>query len=96
MNIGKVIKELRLVKGFSQSEFAQKCSMTQASVSNIENNIKRPNKITMNKICKQLQVSEMMLYLLGMEYSEVPETKKQSYKILFPIIKTALMQIINE
>lgn len=96
MNIGSVIKELRINKGFSQTAFAHKCVMTQASLSNIENNIKRPSKTTIKKICTQLQVSEMMLYLLGMEHSEVPETKKQSYKILFPVIKTALMQIVNE
>lgn len=96
MNIGKVIKEIRLAKGCSQVEFSSKCSMTQASLSNIENNKKRPNKTTMKKICTELKVSEMMLYLLGMEDTDVHETKKDTYKILFPSIKTSLMQIIME
>ena len=52
MNIGKVIKELRKERGFSQIELANICNLTQTSLSQIETGAKRPTSKNLKKICK--------------------------------------------
>jgi transcriptional regulator with XRE-family HTH domain len=94
MNIGKAIKELRKEKGISQTEFAELCGLTQTSLSQIETGTKRPNPKNLSKICKNLQIPEMYLYLLGAEETDVPTRNKELYKHLFPTIKTMLKDLL--
>jgi transcriptional regulator with XRE-family HTH domain len=93
MNIGKVIKELRKLKGVNQTDFAGSCGITQTSLSLIESGTKRPNPKTLKKICLNLEVPEMYLYILSAEEGDVPEEKKSLFKILFPTIESLVKQL---
>jgi transcriptional regulator with XRE-family HTH domain len=93
MNIGKVIKSLRKQKSLSQTEFAEKTGITQTSLSMIETGSKRPNPKTLKKICEILEIPEMYLIILSSEEKDVPESKKDLYKELFPIIEHMIKRI---
>ena len=96
MNIGKAIKELRLNKGLNQSEMAAGCNLTQTSLSQIENGIKRPNPGTMKKICEFFNVPEVVIYLLATEDTDIPEAKRSMYQNLFPNIKNILVNLFQD
>lgn len=94
MNIGKAIKELRLAKGLNQSEMADKCALTQTSLSQIESGSKRPNPSTLKKICAFFEVPEAALYLIATDEQDIPEHKRQVYEKLFPNIKKAMIDML--
>jgi XRE family transcriptional regulator, regulator of sulfur utilization len=97
MNEGNSIRLIRKKFGLTQQEMADKCGLSQTSLSQIENGLKRPSTGTIKKICKALDVPEALIYILGMEQDDVSENRKDVYKLLYPsIIEMALMIIAEE
>ena len=94
MNIGKSIKELRLKKNISQGEFAKKCGISQTSISQIENGVTKPSSSNIKKICKILNVPETILYIKGMDESDIDADKKDTFKELFPIIEVMINRFV--
>jgi transcriptional regulator with XRE-family HTH domain len=86
MNLGKAIKEVRKEKGLSQAELSQVSGLTQAAISNIENG-KRPGIETLKKICRALNISEGVLYIMALERDDIPKEKEFLFDGLFPIIQ---------
>ncbi|MFN0033394.1 MAG: helix-turn-helix domain-containing protein [Flavobacteriales bacterium] len=95
MNIGLAIKKIRTEKGISQGDFAKACEVSQTAISQIENSVRRPNKSTLEKICKGLEVPETILYLYALEESDIPEGKKQVYELLYPSIKGMIEKLVT-
>ncbi len=94
MNIGKIIREIRITKGLTQEELFLKSTIAQTTISQIESGRKRPNRSSMKKICKALGVSESMLFLLATEEEDIPKSRKEMYNLLFPSVKDLMMKIL--
>lgn len=95
MNIGAAIRSIRRQEGITQYELAEKCNISQTSLSQIENGIKRPSNRTIKKVCEVLEVPESVLYILGMQESDVPDSRKNVYEMLFPSIRSMALQIVS-
>ena len=96
MNIGNAIKQVRTYFGLSQIELSSKTGISQTSISQIESGAKNPSKRSINAICKALEIPEAILYVLGMEDLDVPETRKGIYKQLYPAMKDFAIQMIGK
>lgn len=96
MNTGKAIRTIRTNLGLSQSEFAEKCGITQTSLSQIETGRKRPNSGTIKKICSSLDITEGMLMVLGLDYSDAPKENKGKYDMLYPHIVSMVLDIMKK
>ena len=96
MDIGTSIKRIRQEKSLSQGELAKSCGISQTSLSQIEKGIKRPSSKNLAKICKILEVPEPLIYLYGIEESDIPKRKKELFKMLYPSVEALLKQIIAE
>lgn len=96
MNIGNTIKEVRKEKGISQGELAKLCEISQTSLSQIETGAKSPSKNTLEKICRHLEVSEALIYVLSLEEEDIPENKKDIYKTIYPSVRNLLDAIIRD
>lgn len=95
MNIGIAIKRIRTEKGISQSDFAQKIGLSQTSLSLIENGVKRPSAKNLAKICESLEVPEQILYLYNLKVEDVPASKQELYKMLFPVVEDLITKLIH-
>lgn len=62
MDLGETIKSIRKQKGLKQNEFAQLCNITQAYLSQIENNLKEPNLSTLRVISNNLGIPLPILF----------------------------------
>lgn len=93
MNVSKAIKELRKEKGINQADLAEKAGITQAALSMIENG-KRPGSKTLENLSKVLGVPPSMIYVMGMEKSDVPKEKQQLYEELFPVIQSLVLKLV--
>ncbi|MEI8280118.1 MAG: helix-turn-helix transcriptional regulator [Bacteroidota bacterium] len=95
MNVGIAIKQVRKQLGLTQQELAVKCNISQTSLSQIENGNKRPSAKTTKKICTALDIPESVIYILGMQDTDVPESKQNMYKLLFPSIRSLALEIVG-
>lgn len=92
MNLGLAIKNIRKQKGLKQNQFAEMCQITQAYLSQIENNAKDPNLSTLKTISNKLEMPLPVLFFLSMENNDVPEHKQHAFGLIAPSIKS----LVNE
>ncbi|MCT3802678.1 MULTISPECIES: helix-turn-helix domain-containing protein [Elizabethkingia] len=93
MNLGQVIKDLRKKKGIKQGEFSKQCDISQTYLSLIENNQKEPNLSLLKNIAQLLNIPLPILIFLSLDVNDVPEKKKEIFRILEPSIKDMITQI---
>jgi XRE family transcriptional regulator, regulator of sulfur utilization len=96
MNLGQSIKIIRNQLGLSQEELSRRTGISQTSISHIENGVKSPTKRTLKKICEVLEVPEAVIYIMAMEDSDVPESRKKMFNSLYPSIKELAIEIIGK
>lgn len=54
---GQVLKKLRTAKGISQEEFALNVGLHRTYISQLERGLKSPSLRTIEKICRELDIS---------------------------------------
>ena len=96
MNIGNAIRQVRQHFGVSQVEMSDRTGISQTSISQIESGTKNPSKRTIQKICEAFEIPEAVLYVMGMEDSDVPDTRKGAFKELYPAMKDFAIQMIGK
>lgn len=95
MNIGIAIKSIRKKLSITQYELAEKCEISQTSLSQIETGVKRPSQRTISKVCNVLDIPESILYIVAMQDTDVPASKREVYELVYPSIKSLALQIVN-
>lgn len=87
MDLGNSIKEYRIKKGYKQNELADKCDMTQAYLSKIENNQKEPALSVLKTIASALEVPLPILFFTALSSEDIDPKKQEAFKIIEPSIK---------
>jgi transcriptional regulator with XRE-family HTH domain len=95
MNIGSAIKSIRKKLSITQYELAEKCDLSQTSLSQIETGVKRPSQRTIAKICSVLDIPESIIYIVAMQEADVPPSKKGIYELVYPSIKSLALQMVS-
>jgi transcriptional regulator with XRE-family HTH domain len=96
MNIGKAIATIRKKKGLTQKQFSEICEISPTSLSQIELGNKRPHPNNLGKICSALEIPEAFLYFLSFEEQDIPDTKKDIFRQMGPVLKTLIEQYMEE
>ena len=95
MNIGIAIKSIRKKLSITQYELAEKCDLSQTSLSQIETGVKRPSQKTITKVCSVLDIPESIIYIVAMQEADVPPSKKGVYELVYPSIKSLALQMVS-
>jgi transcriptional regulator with XRE-family HTH domain len=95
MNIGLAIKSIRKKLSITQYELAEKCDLSQTSLSQIETGVKRPSQRTISRVCTVLDIPESIIYIVAMQEVDVPASKKSVYDLVYPSIKSLALQMVN-
>ena len=95
MNIGLAIKSIRKKLSITQYELAEKCELSQTSLSQIETGVKRPSQRTITKVCHVLDIPESILYIVAMQDTDVPPSKRGVYDLVYPSIKSLALQMVS-
>lgn len=93
MKIGEQIKKIRKGKGFSQKIFADICEISQAYLSQIENDRKLPNISVINTLSEKLHIPVACIMFLSIEQSDVKENKLGLYNTFKPTIDQLIKSI---
>ena len=92
MDLGQTIKSLRKQKGLKQNQFAKICDITQAYLSQIENNNKEPNLSTLKVISDNLGTPLPILFFLSIDDKDISKEKEEAFKIIAPSVKSLINQ----
>jgi transcriptional regulator with XRE-family HTH domain len=84
MNLGQTIMQLRERKGLNQKALAERCCITQAYLSQLENNKRFPNISTLNVIGEVLDVPVPIIFFLSIDKSDFPQRKQKAFDSLYP------------
>ncbi len=95
MNIGLAIKSIRKKLSITQYELAEKCDLSQTSLSQIETGVKRPSQRTISRVCTVLDIPESIIYIVAMQEVDVPASKKSVYDLVYPSIKSLALQMVS-
>lgn len=90
MDIGKIIKDVRKRQRISQKDLAVLCEISQAYLSQIENNQKEPNLSILKTIAKKLEIPLPILFFMSLEENDISEKKRESFNVVNPAIKSML------
>lgn len=94
MELGKVIKNLRLNQRISQTDFARSVKITQSYLSQLENNPKKlPSMHTLERIALGLGTPVPVIMALSLTENDVSKSKQSMYQVLFPHIQNMLIQL---
>lgn len=91
MDLGQTIKSIRKQKGLKQNQFAELCEITQAYLSQIENNLKEPNLSTLKVISDKLETPLPILFL-SLDNKDVKPEKAEAFKMIAPSVKSLVNQ----
>ncbi|QHI37799.1 hypothetical protein IMCC3317_31820 [Kordia antarctica] len=92
MDLGLAIKSIRKQKGLNQNQFAQLCDITQAYLSQIENNNKEPNLSTLKTISNELEMPLPILFFLSIDSNDISPEKVDAFNIIAPSVKSLINQ----
>ena len=95
MNIGTAIKAIRKRLDITPFQLAEACSISQATLSQIESGKKRPNQHTIKAICDCLDIPEAIIYIIAMEEKDVTETKRGVYNLIYPSMMSLSLEMLN-
>ncbi len=95
MKLGRVIKVLLKSKGITQAELARKVNKSPTAISQILNGLYRPNAETLEAIAKVLEIPVPIIYFLSLSEDDIPEEKKELYKMLSPSFDKFLFEIFS-
>lgn len=93
MKIGKIIKRIRSEKDMSQGDLAKACTITQAYLSQVENNLKMPSSNLMQTIANVLGVPVSVLFYLAIEEKDIPANKRKAFSQLSPTIRSLVESV---
>ena len=92
MDLGQTIKSIRKQKGLKQNQFAELCEITQAYLSQIENNLKEPNLSTLKVISDKLETPLPILFFRSLDNKDVKPEKAEAFKMIAPSVKSLVNQ----
>lgn len=75
----------------SRKELAARCRISVTALYNIENNLSFPSKDTINGICSALGVPVSYLMFYSLTEEDVPEDKREFFKVIVEPVKAFLM-----
>lgn len=95
MDLGTAIKTIRKQKGLKQGVFAESIGITQAYLSGLENNNKKPSMEIFEKISKFSNIPIPAILWFSIEREDVDDHKKVIFDLLKPSVDALVKEIFK-
>lgn len=92
MDLGTALKSVRKELKVSRVELAKRSDLSVTALYNIENNLSFPSKETIGKLCESLNIPISYLMLYSLTEDDIPEGKREFFKLAVGPIKAFLME----
>jgi len=95
MDIGQAIKTLRIKRGMTQAQLAERCGISNNAISSLETGKAYPPKSTVERLCMELDVPTSYLLMASIEKEDFPEEKRVLYRALLEPLRNELLEQEN-
>ena len=95
MDLGRTIALMRKQKNLKQWKLAERCGISPAYLSQIENNRKDPNLSVLKDISREIDVPLPILFFLSLNEDDIPERKREAFALLSPPVKALVREIFS-
>lgn len=95
MDIGNILKEIRLSKKLTQVAVSKKIKLSQTSLSQIEGNVTQPSKTNFRKLCKLYGVPYQVVVWKSITIKDIPPKNRELFNKLSPIMDTLISEILK-
>jgi transcriptional regulator with XRE-family HTH domain len=95
MDLGNTIRNIRKYQGLTQDEFAIACGITQAYLSQIENNLKEPTISVLKTVAEKLNVPLPIIFFQSLTEEDIQPDKKEIYNLISPGVKQLIGEIFT-
>ena len=92
MNIGQAIVTIRKARKMTQKELAERCSMSQNALCDLEKNRSHPPMATLKKLQVALDVPQSYIMLYAIEDCDIPEDKLETARLLLMPLREYLLK----
>lgn len=93
MNIGHVLKGIRLEQNKKQGDVAALCGITQSYLSQIERGGRNVEMKTFKKLAKIYKTPTPFVLWLSIELKDVPANKRPLFKQLKPMVDNMILNV---
>lgn len=80
MDIGKAIKTLRVSRGLTQKQLADKIGCSETNMIFMETGRSFPRKEKIESICRELNVPQSYLLVFSLTREDIPDSKQNLYE----------------
>ncbi|TXK78707.1 helix-turn-helix domain-containing protein [Mesonia sp. K4-1] len=95
MELGKALQKILKQKGITQSVLAERVGKSPTAISQIMKGKYNPTSETLDKICMELNVPTALVYFLTISENDIPEEKKELYRMLAPSLKSFIIEMFG-
>ena len=95
MNIGKIIKELRLKNGMTQEELSLRLGVTRPYIHMLEDGERNASPDLMDGMAIVFDIPVSIISFMAMEEKDIPEKKREAFKKLKPSIDDMIVTILG-
>ncbi len=96
MDYSKIFIKIRKIRGLNQAQLAVKLGCTETYISYIETGLRKPSSTFLDKLCYELKIPAFALWWLTAEDTDVVYDKRESFRILKPVIDNIVNEFIVE
>jgi transcriptional regulator with XRE-family HTH domain len=95
MDIGEMIFQMRKEMKLDQTAFGKLIECEQITISNYENNKRRPPDFIMERIAELAKVPVVVLYMRATNEHDFPEGKKHLFEQLFKPLEVFISSVFK-
>ena len=92
MNFGQAIVTIRKARKMTQKQLAERCGMSQNAIVSLEKSCSHPSMETIKKLQAALNVPQSFIMLYAIEYSDIPQEKLQTARLLLDPLREYLLK----
>jgi transcriptional regulator with XRE-family HTH domain len=96
VTLGPTIRSLRDEAGLSQAVLAKRADISAPFLSQIEAGAREPSLATVRALGDALGVPAPFLILFSVDLSDVPESKRDAFEVVFPALRTFARSVLDE
>lgn len=95
MNLGEVLKEIRLSKKITQAQVFERAGVSQPFLSQLEAGIKNPSPKMLKKLCDLYSIPTPLVIWKSMTEADVQKKKIAAFRRLKPAMDNLIEEFLN-
>ena len=95
MELGVILGSIIKKRGLTQATVANRAGISSTALSQIVRGNYNPSPATLRKLSEVLEIPLPIIYFLGVSEDDVPDDRRELYRIMSPTIQDMIFKIFG-